>query len=63
MDLNLEGSFLQSQSAKTEGEEGGSDSSERLLKSRLRKAQIKQAQDIIEQREDLQPRPRTLRPR
>jgi hypothetical protein len=56
LDLSLEGSFLQAQVIRTEPEEGTGEN-ERLLKSRLRKAQIKQAQDILEQREDLQPRP------
>lgn len=55
VDLSLEGSFLQAQIIRSEPEEGTGEN-ERLLKSRLRKAQIKQAQDILEQREDLQPR-------
>lgn len=51
VELELEGSFILAQTQKGEGAEGGE--GERLIKSRLRKAQIKQAQEIIEQREDL----------
>lgn len=51
VELELEGSFILAQATKGDAVEGGE--GERLLKSRLRKAQIKQAQEIIEQREDL----------
>ncbi|MDQ3022767.1 MAG: hypothetical protein M3R04_00045 [bacterium] len=54
LDEGLETGFLQAQVARAEGEE---DSGERLIKSRLRKANIKVAQEIVESREDLQPKP------
>jgi hypothetical protein len=54
LDEGLETGFLQAQVAKAGEDE---DSGERLIKSRLRKANIKVAQEIVESREDLQPKP------
>ncbi|MCC7479539.1 hypothetical protein IT575_13935 [bacterium] len=54
VELVLESGF-QEALISTRGDEGGGED-ERLVKSRLRKAQVKQAQEILEQREDLQPK-------
>lgn len=52
VDEQLEAGFLQAQTTRSDEESGDG---ERLIKSRLRKATLKQAQEIIETREDLQP--------
>lgn len=54
IDKVLEGSFLEAQTARGDEAKPGE---ERAAKARLKKALKKQAQDIIEHREDLAPRP------